>query len=137
MSRISIRLAGPGDCEILHADSGVRIRSSKSPEFGGSGTSFSSTDLLAAALGSCIATDLEPVAERNGLAPASIAIDVEKHLSTKPKRIDTLAVSVRVPEHVGDALLLKLERAAAACLVQRSLQPDIRVDITVSRIPRT
>lgn len=100
--------------------------------FGGSGASFSSTDLLAAALGSCIATDLEPLARRHRIALADIGIEVEKSLSSRPKQVESLHVHVRLPRGVAEDVLLRFERAAARCLVHRSLDPHIRVSVTVS-----
>jgi uncharacterized OsmC-like protein len=130
---LTISLLGRGECEVVHADTGVRVRTSKSPAFGGTGSSFSSTDLLAAALGSCIATDIEPVAERNGLALDAIRVDVEKELSQQPRRIVSMRVHVRLPAAVDDVLLLKLRRAAELCLVQRSLSPDIAFEMVFRR----
>lgn len=128
-----MRLKGQGDCDIQHIESGAILRSSKSPVFGGSGRSFSSSDLVAAGLGSCIATDLEAVAERHGLAPAEIEIEVDKHLATSPKRIAGFDVHVSLPGHVDDVLLVKLQRAARTCLVWRSLGADVRVEVDFTR----
>ncbi|MFW6201243.1 MAG: OsmC family protein [Gemmatimonadota bacterium] len=132
-TRVAIRLEGGGECVARHGSSDTRMRTSKSPAYGGSGGSFSSTDLLAVALGTCIATDLELVAERHGIAPAEIAIDVDKTLSLRPKRIEAFRVVVRVPERVEDDVVLRLERAAGHCLVHRSLAAEIRVDVEVHR----
>lgn len=130
---IRIRLLGAGDCELEHAETGTSLRTSKSAAFGGSGTSFSSTDLLAAALGSCIATDLEPVAERNGVPPGDIMIEVDKWLSLSPKRIESVEVRVTLPVTTSDLTITKLERAAQHCLVHRALHPDLAVSIIVQR----
>jgi len=133
MAQITIALEGAGDCTAVHGGSGTSLRTSKSPAFGGSGRSFSSTDLLGVALGTCIATDLEKVAERNGLDLADIRLDVDKTFAESPKRIDRFDVKVRLPESVDDVLLLKLRRAAAACLVQRSLNDAITIDVAFFR----
>ena len=114
---------------VEHEASGTSLGTSKSPEFGGTGASFSSTDLLAVALGTCIATDLEHVAERHGLLLDQITVGVVKRFGEGPKRIEAFNVSVRLPARVDDLLVLKLRRAAGHCLVQRSLHPDI--DCTV------
>ena len=129
MPGILISLSGAGDCVADHEASGTTLQTSKSPEFGGSGASFSSTDLLSVALGTCIATDLEPVAERHGIALDQIRVEVVKRLGERPKRVEAFTVSVRLPAGVDDLLALKLRRAAGHCLVQRSLHPDI--DCTV------
>jgi len=130
---ILVRLQGRGDCSIEHGPTGSVITSSKSAAFGGLGSSFSSTDLLAAALGSCIATDIEPVAERHGVPLDAIRIEVDKELTMQPRKVIALRVSVLLPGTVDDVLLLKLERAAGHCLVHRSLDPGIRVDIDFRR----
>jgi uncharacterized OsmC-like protein len=126
---IRIRLLGGGDCELVQDTTGVALRTSKSVAFGGTGASFSSTDLLAAALGSCIATDLEPVAARNGVPPESIQIEVDKVLSLKPKRIESIDVRVTLPPGTPELVATKLERAADHCLVHRALHPDLDVRI--------
>lgn len=132
---VRVSLLGKGECEVTHTASGVRLRTSKSPEYGGLGGSFSSTDLLAAALASCIATDLEPVAERHGVPLAAIHLEAGKRLGTSPKRVESLDVLVRVGAAVEDSVLLRLRRAADACLVQRSLDSEVRVRIRVERAP--
>lgn len=132
---VEVRLAGGGECTVVHALSGATLRTAKSPQYGGSGRSFSSTDLLAVAMATCIATDLEPVAERNGVAPARISIHASKTLSTAPKRVAALDVVVHVEGDVDDTTLLKLRRAADACVVQRALRDDVEVRIDVTRVP--
>jgi uncharacterized OsmC-like protein len=132
---ITIGLDGKGDCVVSHAETGTTLRTSKSPAFGGTGESFSSTDLLGIALGTCIATDLEPVALRHGVALETIQIEVDKLLSVSPKRVEAFAVTVRIDQDVPEDILLRLRRAADACLVQRALHPDVRCTIVFERAP--
>lgn len=134
-SIVEIRPMGGGDCVVRHAPSGAEMHTSRSPVYGGRGSSFSSTDLLAAALGSCIATDLEPVAERHGVTPESIIVRVTKALTVRPKKLRSLEVEVEVSGTVADGVLVRLERAAQHCLVHRSLHGDIDVRITIRRLP--
>ncbi|MGD8279087.1 MAG: OsmC family protein [Gemmatimonadota bacterium] len=131
MSGIDIVLEGRGECVVRQRATGVELRTSKSPEYGGTGTSFSSTDLLAAALGTCIATDVEPVAERHGIEAGSIRVHVSKLLSVRPKRIESLSVVVVLPAGVPPDVVVRLERAAGHCLVHRSLSPEIEVRVRV------
>lgn len=134
-SGVSIRLDGDGACTVRHVANGAWLRTSKPREYGGTGGSFSSTDLLAAALGSCIATDVEALAVRHAVDLAGIEIDVEKTLQRRPKRIAALHVVVVLPSGVDPRLLPRFERAAAACLVRRSLAPEIPVDVAVRCAP--
>ena len=131
---MTVRLLGEGDCSVHHTASGATVRTSKSQAFGGRGDSFSSTDLLAAALATCVATDIEPVALRNGVSLERIHIEADKQLSTSPKRIVELVVRVHVSGDVTELILQKLRRGADACLVQRSLHPDVRVEVEVGAV---
>jgi putative redox protein len=131
MSRIEIALLGAGDTAITRVDGGATIRSSKSPAFGGSGASFSSTDLLSAALGSCIATNIEPVADRHGVDLGRIGVTVDKTLSPKPKRIERLDVRVVVAGDVSADNLKRFDAAAQHCLVHKSLADHVVVTIEV------
>lgn len=128
---VEVRLTGGGECEAVHVRTGVVLHTSKSPEYGGRGSSFSSTDLLATALATCIATDLEAVAERNGIALDRIRITASKSLSMKPKRVERLDVRVAIAGTPDELTLQKLRRAADACVVQRSLNGDVEVSIAV------
>jgi len=135
MAILTVRLLGDGDCHVDHAATGATVQTSKSPAFGGRGTSFSSTDLLAAALATCVATDIEPVAVRNGIALDRIHIEADKQLSMSPKRIVELIVRVYITGSPDEITLLKLQRAADACLVQRSLHPDVKCDVEFAVVP--
>jgi putative redox protein len=131
LSEIDVFLEGGGQCVVRHGATGAELRTSRSPEYGGTGTSFSSTDLLAVALGTCIATDVEPVAERHGVDVRSIRVRVSKSLSVQPKRIESLSVVVELPAGVPPDVVVRLERAAGHCLVHQSLSPGIDVRVRV------
>jgi len=132
MSRIDVTLVGNGACRIVHQESGASIASSVAPEYGGAGGAFSSTDLLAAALGSCIATNLEPLLVRHGIPLDTIRVGVDKELSVTPKRLVRLAVAIHLGPTVSPDVIVRLGRAADHCLVHQSLAPeiDVRIDLT-------
>jgi uncharacterized OsmC-like protein len=129
----SIRLSGGGQCRVSHGRSGASLRTATPPEYGGLGNSFSATDLLVVALGTCIATDLEPVAERHGIPLPSIELTVSKELSTSPKRLVTLRVHVALPASVPDDVVRRISRASNTCVVRRSLHPAVAVEVTFAR----
>lgn len=129
MPTIRVILESEAGCRVEHVPSKAALEVRTPPEFGGPGGGFSSTDLVAAALGACIGTSLAPVAARHGISPGALALRVEKTLSSAPKRIARLTVIVRHPGEVGPLLLRKLERAAAACPVHRSLAADVAVEV--------
>jgi putative redox protein len=120
---------------MLHARSGATMNSAMAPEYGGPGGAFSSTDLLAAALGSCIATSLGSVAERHGIPLDSLQLVVRKELGHQPRRVTRLAVDVLCDRPLNSDLIARLERAAESCTVSRSLHPDL--DVPIRFVPAT
>jgi uncharacterized OsmC-like protein len=126
---IRVTLEGEAGCRVEHLPSGTRLDVRTPPEYGGPGGAFSATDLLAAALASCIATSLAPVASRHGIRPEWLSLLVEKELSNAPKRVARMTVIVRIPRAIDPILLRKLERAAASCAVHRSLADDVAVEV--------
>ena len=129
MPDVIVRLTSATSTCMLHARSGASITSAMAPEYGGEGGAFSSTDLLAAALGSCIATNIGPVADRHGIPLDAFELTVEKELSPQPKRVIRLDVAIRCSVPVTPEVRLRLERAAESCTVLRSLDPTMRHDV--------
>lgn len=129
---VSIRLLGAGRTEVVHDATGHAIRTDMSPAFGGGGSTFSSTDLVAAALGSCIASSIDGVLVRAGVDVSHVAITVDKHLSDAPRRIERLEVRIEVRHLRTERLQKTLERAAAACAVHRSLSSEVTVQVRFS-----
>ena len=120
-----VELTSPTTTRIAHTHSRAVLETAMAPEYGGPGGAFSSTDLVAAALGSCIATNLGPLAERHGVPLDSIKLAVSKQLTPPPKRIGRLEVTVQVKSPLSAELRARFETAAASCTVHRSLHPDL------------
>lgn len=126
---IEITYCRAGSCEVVHS-SGAKIITDLPPEYGGAGESFSATDLLAAALGVCIATNIDSVADRHGIPLDALSLTVEKTLTVEPKALKALSVTVHSAVAIPEDVLLRLRRAASHCIVHRSLHPDVAVSIT-------
>ena len=127
MSKFSIQLHGKGRCQIRHELADAEIITDFPPEYGGKGRSFSSTDLVSAALGSCTLTSIDSIFEREGYDPKKIKISVIKTLSQNPKMIKAISLEIFYPEKLGGELLKKLERALATCPVKRSLNEQVEI----------
>jgi len=96
----------------------------------GKGASFSPTDLVATALGTCMLTTMGIVAKRHGWALEGATCTVEKHMVADPeRRIGKLAVSIRVPGDLGEKERTILERTAHTCPVHKSLDPRVEVPV--------
>lgn len=129
MSKFSIRLQDKGRCRIQHELADEHIVTDLPPEYGGKGRSFSSTDMVCAALGSCILTGIESILEREGHDPSKIEMTVEKQLSQKPKMIGSIEIAIGYPDKLDDRLIKKLSRASAMCPVKRSLSENIHINL--------
>jgi putative redox protein len=129
VSLIEIRSIEVGQCRVRHVSSGASFSTDLPTEYGGRGDSFSATDLLAAALGVCIATNLDAIAARHSVPLDALRVLVEKSLASEPKRVAALAVQVNIAATVTPELLTKFTRAASHCTVHRSLHPEVEVTV--------
>jgi len=116
-------------CEAEHRPSGVTLTTDAPEDNRGEGRSFSPTDLVATALGTCIATILGIQAEKHGLDLEGIEISVEKEMASNPRRIASLRTEVTMPTALDSSLRERLERAARHCPVDESIHPDIDAPI--------
>src|SRR5690349_3800793 len=94
---ITGRYTGKLGTELTHGPSGALLRTAAPLDNQGDGSSFSPTDLVAAALASCIVTTMAIVAEREGISFRDATFRVEKHMIAQPRRIGALPVVVHMP----------------------------------------
>lgn len=121
---------GAKKVELIHGPSGEVLITEAPKDNGGEGKSFSPTDLVAAAYGSCVMTTIAIVAERSGVSVDGMHMRVEKHMQAEPRRIGHIPLEVHLPEHLSEQERSKLERAGLACPVHKSLHPDVKAEIT-------
>lgn len=123
--------SGEKHCELTHAPSGSKIETDAPLDNQGKGERFSPTDLVAAALGSCVVTTIAIVAERDGVPVKGTTFEVTKEMVSDPRRrIGTLALKVRLPASVPQEYRSKLEHVARHCPVHQSLRPDVQMPMT-------
>jgi len=127
---MSGRYSGHLKVQLTHEPSGCQIHTAAPLDNNGDGSSFSPTDLVAAALGACMLTIVAMVAERDGISTEGLSFTVEKHMQSNPRRIGSLPVHVHMPAGLTPAQRAKLERAALTCPVHHSLLPEIEKVIT-------
>jgi uncharacterized OsmC-like protein len=96
----------------------------------GRGEAFSPTDLVATALGTCIATTLAIVARKHGVELNGLRYEVTKEMSSDaPRRIFRLAATVWLPLPNTEPLAGVLEHAAHHCPVHQSLHASVEKPI--------
>lgn len=126
MVKVDIRYEGGLRCAATHGPSGQTLHTDAPVDNHGRGESFSPTDLVATALGSCMATIMGIAAERHQVDLRGMEIEVTKVMSSEaPRRIAKLATTIKVPlapDHPQRALL---ENAALTCPVHKSLSEEI------------
>ena len=131
MVNINIEYTGELHCDAVHGPSGCRISTDAPVDNQGRGESFSPTDLVATALGICVATIMGIYSERHDLNLAGMKVQVEKHMSNddKPRRILRLPVTITVPIKLEDRHRTSIENAAGHCPVHQSLRADIEAPL--------
>ena len=125
---VSIQLEYEGDlhCRAVHGPSGANLTTDAPKDNQGRGESFSPTDLVATAFGSCILTVMGIMARTLNIDLVGTTATVEKEMASAPVRmIQRLSVKIHVPHQVSPENRQKLERAAHTCPVHRSLHPDV------------
>jgi putative redox protein len=127
---ITGKYLGAKKVQLVHGPSGEVLITEAPKDNGGEGKSFSPTDLVAAAYGSCVITTIAIVAERSEINVNGMHMRVEKHMQTEPRRVGHMPLEVHLPEALTDQQRQKLERAGHACPVYKSLHPDVKADIT-------
>ena len=129
MVQIDTEYVGDLRCTAEHVPSGVTLSTDAPEDNRGEGRSFSPTDLIATALGTCIATILGIQAEKHDVDLEGLEITVEKEMASDPRRIDSLRTEVTMPAALDEQIRTRLERAARHCPVDESIHPDIDVPI--------
>lgn len=129
MVQIDTEYLGDLQCEAEHVPSGITLTTDAPEDNHGQGRSFSPTDLMATALGTCIATILGIQADKQGFDLEGVEITVEKEMASNPRRIDSLRTEVTMPVSLTEPVRKRLERAARHCPVDESLHPDIDAPI--------
>ena len=130
MIEITTHYEGGLHCRNTHVPTGTQFSTDAPEDNNGRGETFSPTDLLAAALGSCLATIMGIVAQKMDIVLDGMKIDVKKHMSESlPRRVARLEVRIEVPLHVDHPERRVLESAALSCPVSLSIHPEIKVPI--------
>ena len=97
----------------------------------GLGESFSPTDLVATAIGTCMLTVMGIAAQKASLELKGTKVKVVKEMAAAPvRRIQTLRVDIHFPGHFTADQRKALETAAHNCPVSKSLHPDVQVPVT-------
>ncbi len=130
MVMIDIKYQGELHCRAVHQPSGTALGTDAPKDNMGKGESFSPTDLVAAALGTCMLTVMGIAARTLGIDLKGATAQVKKEMIARPeRRIGRLTVHIHVPGKLGDEQKQKLQQAAMTCPVHKSLHPELEMPI--------
>jgi len=130
MVEIDIVYNGELRCLATHRPSSTVLATDAPKDNHGKGESFSPTDLVATALGTCILTMMGIAAQSMQIDLSGTKVVVRKEMAAKPiRRIGTLAVTIDVPIALGEAQRQKLMNTAMTCPVHKSMHPDVQMPI--------
>ncbi len=134
MVDIYVKYEGDLHCSITHVPSAAALVTDAPVDNHGRGQSFSPTDLVAAGLGSCIATVMGIASRKHGFSLDGTRVHVKKTMTNgPPRRIARLAVEVTFPRAATQSVTqvatgrAELEREANFCPVRMSLLDAIEV----------
>ena len=120
--------------EVQHIASGQKIITDAPLDNNGKGEAFSPTDLVATALASCMITIMAIAAEKNGINLLETSASVKKIMGTNPRTISDVIIEITMSKDLDLKDRKRLEKAALACPVHKSLHPDMNKKITFSYI---
>ncbi|TDO28282.1 OsmC family protein [Sediminibacterium goheungense] len=114
-----------------HLQSGTSIETDAPTDNQGKGERFSPTDLVATALGACMVTTMAIKARTMNIDLDGTRVDTTKIMLSDPRRIGKIIVHVYFPPTLqpDDKTKELLERTARTCPVERSLHPDMELDM--------
>lgn len=129
MIQIDAEYQGDLHCDAEHLPSGVSLTTDAPEDNHGRGESFSPTDLVATALGTCVATIMGIQADQQDIDLEGMEITVKKKMASNPRRIDSLRTEVWMPVSLNEKTQSRFERAARHCPVHESIHADVEAPV--------
>ena len=131
MTKIKSKYLGSLRTEAVHLQSGDKIITDAPLDNHGKGEAFSPTDLLAAALGSCMLTIMGISAPAYGYELDGTTVDIEKIMGANPRRVAEIKITFNFPKgnNYTEQQKRVIEAAARTCPVANSLHPDLKKTI--------
>ncbi|NBV86697.1 MAG: OsmC family peroxiredoxin [Verrucomicrobia bacterium] len=130
MVEVNVAYLGDLRTEVIHGPSQSRLCTDAPVDNCGKGELFSPTDLVGAALGSCVLTILGIYAQKHHLSVTGATAVVRKEMTAHPvRRIAKLTTELRIPLAAGGPHCEAIERAILSCPVHASLHPEMEKPI--------
>lgn len=130
MSKMHIEYQGQLRSKATHY-SGAELITDAPTDNHGKGESFSPTDLLCTALGTCMITVMGITAARLNVSYEGSTAEVLKYMSLdKPRRVIKVKVKISMPVNLKNSPeRAEIEKSGLECPVALSIHPNIEQDI--------
>ncbi|MBZ5856205.1 OsmC family protein [Flavihumibacter profundi] len=127
----SVVYEGQLHCKATHIQSGTTIETDAPTDNRGKGESFSPTDMVCVALGTCAITTMGIKAMDMDIQLDGATLDIQKHMVSDPRRIGKIDVVIRFPKtlNLSEKDRTILERIGNNCPVVKSLSPEVAVNL--------
>ena len=113
-----------------HIASNTKIITDAPIDNNGKGESFSPTDLVATALGTCMITVMGIYAEKIRILIPNVYSRTNKIMSSRPRKISKLKIEINFEgNQLSNEQKQSLKEVALNCPVAKSLHPDLQQEI--------
>ena len=130
MTTISASYLGSLRTQATHLKSGNTIITDAPVDNNGKGEAFSPTDLVCAALSSCMMTIMGMVAEREKIDLTGLTSDIVKIMGSNPRKIAEIQITfTHQNSGASEEQKQKLKHAARTCPVALSLSETVKQSI--------
>ena len=129
MVKMQLVYEGGFHCEITHDPSQSQISTDAPKDNMGKGEAFSPTDLVGAALGSCIITTVAIRFKNENWKLEGSKVEVLKEMVSDPRRIGALHLKITLPSSIPTHQRSAVEAVAHDCPVAKSLHPDLKIPV--------
>lgn len=119
--------------EATHMASHEKLTTDAPIDNHGKGEAFSPTDLVCAALGSCMLTVMGIYADQHHLNIEGATASITKYMHHLPRRISKIEINLAINgENIDEKHRNQLQHLAENCPVAKSLHPSLVQELTIS-----
>ena len=130
MASMTGKYLGALRTQDTHLLSGNQIITDAPPDNNGKGEAFSPTDLVCAALSSCMMTIMSMMAEKEGIDLTGLSSEITKIMASNPRKIAEIQITFSHPDlKATDIQKQRLKNAAMTCPVALSLGEGLKQSI--------
>ena len=129
---MTIKYLGDLRTENTHLKSGNVVITDAPTDHNGSGEAFSPTDLLCTSLAACALTLMGIAANNHAIKMGSVKAEITKVMGIEPRRVVEIIINYSFGKENSYTEKEKkiLENSARTCPVAKSLNPEIKQNIT-------